>query len=170
MLVGGREEGCGRGGGKEGLWERTGFVPSWGYKWMKYSGFWRLCSRRGQWSVRYWEPKRIIRSLKIPHLPMGTWHNSMWNTPSRHDKVSQFQHKTGVTSAGFLAAFAQLFWATLRRLEQLVTDTEELRRRVVFPFEKTVTISAWAQMELNKSLVCARSSEWALFLLSVAGG
>lgn len=31
----------------------------------------------------YWQPKRIIRSLKIPHLPVGMWQNSMWKTPNR---------------------------------------------------------------------------------------
>lgn len=31
----------------------------------------------------YWEPKRITRSLKIPHLSIGTWQNSMWKALNR---------------------------------------------------------------------------------------
>lgn len=49
-VEGGREWGCGREGGK-GL-SVAFWIPIWGYKWIKYSGFWRLCSRRDQWSVR----------------------------------------------------------------------------------------------------------------------
>lgn len=95
--------------------------------------------------------------------------------PENLEQSRTKQHNFGikrVTPAVFFSSisFAQLFWATLRRLEQLVTDAQEPRRRLVFPFEKTVTISAWAQMELNKSLFCAQSTEQALFFLSVTVG
>lgn len=120
--------------------------------------------------------RELLGLAKFPPYPWEHGRILCGKPWTEHDKVAQFQHKTGVTSAGFLAVFAQLFWATLRRLEQLVTDTEELRRGVVFPFEKTVTISAWAQMELNKSLFCARSSEpsfcfqWLRVKIQSAGG
>lgn len=53
----------------------------------------------------YWQPKRIISLSKFPIYSWECGRILCGKPQTAHDKVAQFQHKTGVTSAGFLAVF-----------------------------------------------------------------